>query len=303
MPISQLSGIMPAIVTPFDAAGRFRADSFEKLIDRLYAAGVDGLYVCGQTGEGLQQPVTQRQEVAEAAVRSSPKGKIVILHVGAHTTQDAVALARHAGRCGAHAVSSLPPAGSFSFEEIRQYYRDLASASDLPLLVYYFPSVQPALRTLDQMLELCAIPNVVGLKFTDSDMFRLWSLRRSGAVIFNGSDEMLVAGLVMGANGGIGSIYNLLPASFAALYRHAVAGDWNAARAVQDRINEFIAVILRFPVNPAVKVVLRFTGIDCGDCVEPRRRLTEAEENDLRASLSATALGAELLGAGVGTAR
>jgi len=197
--MSQLSGIMPAVVTPFDESGAFAPGAFEKLLARLYGAGVDGLYVCGQTGEGLLQSVASRQQAAEAAVRLSPKGKTIIVHVGAHTTDDAVTLARHAAKAGAHAVSSLPPAGAYSFDEIRAYYRTLAAASELPLLVYYFPSVAPALRSTEQMLELCALPNVIGLKFTDSDMFRLWSLKRAGAVVFNGSDEMLVAGLIMGA--------------------------------------------------------------------------------------------------------
>lgn len=295
--MSQLSGIMPAVVTPFTESGAFEPVAFEKLLARLYAAGVDGLYVCGQTGEGMLQSVASRQQAAETAVKCSPKGKTVIVHVGAHTTVDAITLAKHAAKSGAHAVSSLPPAGSYSFEEIRGYYRDLAAASDLPLLIYYFPSVAPALKTAEQMLELCAIPNVVGLKFTDSDMFRLWSLKRSGAVIFNGSDEMLVAGLIMGADGGIGSTYNLMAASFVALHRHAVAGDWTAARAVQNQINEFIAVLLRYPVNPGVKVALRASGIDCGNCIGPRRRLTAAEEQDLIDSLTATELGAGLLAA------
>jgi N-acetylneuraminate lyase len=288
---------MPAVVTPFDESGAFAPRPFEALLERLYAAGVDGLYVCGQTGEGMQQSVASRQLAAEAAVRLTPKGKTVIVHIGAHTTADAITLAKHAARAGAHAVSSLPPAGSYSFEEIRAYYQAVAAASDLPLLIYYFPSVAPALRTTEQMLELCAIPNVVGLKFTDSDMFRLWSIKRTGAVIFNGSDEMLVAGLIMGADGGIGSTYNLMPASFVALHRAAVSGDWTKARAVQNQINEFIAVLLRFPVNPGVKIALRASGIDCGYCIEPRRRLTDAEEQDFLSSLAATELGRDLLAA------
>jgi N-acetylneuraminate lyase len=288
-----LQGILPAIVTPFDPEGRFDIAAFERLIARLYAAGVHGLYVCGQTGEGLQQPLEQRQRVAEAAVRCSPPGKLVIVHIGAASTAEAVELARHASKIGAQAVSSLPPAGPFSFEEVRGYYRDLAAASGVPLLIYYFPSFSTAIRTSDQILELCAIPNIVGLKFTDSDMFRLWLLRRAGAVVFNGSDEMLVAGLIMGANGGIGSIYNLLPERFVELYGHAISGRWQQARAMQDQINEVIEAILHYPVHAAVKAVLRWRGLDCGDCIAPRRRLTAEEEAGLRARLARTTLGAE----------
>lgn len=293
--MSGFHGIYPAIVTPLDGQARFAPRPFEELIARLYAAGVHGLYVCGQTGEGLQQTEDQRKQVAEAAVRCSPAGKQVVVHVGAHSTAAAVDLARHASKSGAAAVSSLPPSGAYSFDEIRAYYEAVASASTVPLLIYYFPVIAPAIRTAEQILELCRIPNVVGLKFTDSDLYRLWVIRATGAIVFNGSDEMLVAGLIMGANGGIGSIYNLLPRHFVALYSHAMAGRWEEARRVQYRINEFIAVVLRYPVNPAVKALLRATGIDCGRCIAPRRGLTPKEEVDLREAIAKTELGREML--------
>ncbi|MBS1874430.1 MAG: dihydrodipicolinate synthase family protein [Acidobacteria bacterium] len=293
MPVFE--GILPAIVTPLDANERFNRTAFERLAARVYAAGVDGLYVCGQTGEGWVQSIEQRKAVAEAAVHASPAGKTVIIHIGAASTAQSIELARHAARVGAHAVSSLPPPGAYSFEEIRAYYRDVAAASETPFLIYYFPSLAPALNTTARMLELCSLPNVAGLKFTDSNLFRLWELRRSGAVVFNGSDEMLAAGLLMGANGGIGSIYNLLPAEFAGLYSNASAGRWEQARQLQSAINEVIRVILQFPVFPAVKATLGFTGLDCGPCIAPRRGLTEEELAELRRGLLATAAGARLL--------
>lgn len=293
--MANFQGIIPAIITPLDDRGRFLPDSFAQLTERLYAAGVHGLYVCGQTGEGLQQSLDQRKTVAEAAVRLSPRGKTVLVHVGAQSTADAVELARHAAEIGAQAISSLPPSGRYSFAEIRDYYRTVAAAADIPLLVYYFPSIAPALQTVDQMLELCAIPNVAGLKFTDSDLFKLWVIRRTGAVVFNGTDEMLVAGLIMGASGGIGSIYNLIPEHFVALYEHAVAGRWAEARDIQNRINELIEPILRYPVHPAIKAILRSSGIDCGTCIAPRRALTDREQSDLESRIAATVLGRELL--------
>ncbi len=292
---SDLHGIIPAIVTPFDHNERFARRPFEQLIQRLYAAGVHGLYVCGQTGEGLQQSVEQRKQVAEAAVEASPEGKTVIVHIGAPSTKDTIELARHAGQAGAHVVSSLPPAGAYSFSEIRDYYQAIAAASRVPLLIYYFPSMAPSIRSTEQVLELCRIPNVCGLKFTDSDFFRLWCLRRSGQVVFNGADEMMVAGMVMGANGGIGSTYNLMPEAFVALYERATTGDWNGARQMQDAINEVIEVILRYPVHAAVKVILRWSGIDCGHCIAPRRRLSPEEEDHLRGAVAATSLGQQII--------
>jgi N-acetylneuraminate lyase len=277
-----LHGIVAAAVTPFDENENFAAAPFEALLERIYSAGAHGVYVCGQTGEGLLQAVEQRQRVAETAVRNSPAGKQVIIHVGAYRTADAVQLARHAGRIGATAVSSLPPIGPYSFAEIRQYYEAVAAASELPVLVYYFPEVCPGITSAEQILELCRIPNVVGLKFTDFDLYRLRNLKQSGAVIFNGRDEILAAGMLMGADGGIGTFYNLVPELFVEVYRRARAGEWDAAVAAQDRINALIRVTLRFPAFAAVKRQLQWSGIDCGRCLRPRRDLTEDEEAELR---------------------
>jgi N-acetylneuraminate lyase len=283
---SNLHGILPAAVTPFDDEENFAPAPFERLLERLYTAGCDGVYVCGQTGEGLLQPTAQRQRVTEVAVKNSPAGKQVIVHVGAYRTADAVELAKHARKVGATAVSSLPPIGPYSFPEIRQYYEAIAAASDLPLLVYYYPEVAPGIATEEQILELCGIPNVVGLKFTDFNLYRLRHLKNKGAVVYNGRDEILAAGLLMGADGGIGTFYNLAPESFVEIWRLARAGEWAAAVALQDRVNALIRATIQFPFMSAVKLQMQWSGLDCGRPLRPRRDLTPDEERRLRELLS-----------------
>ena len=279
--MKDLSGILPAVVTPYDDEFRFDENKFERLLDHVYRAGVDGIYVCGQTGEGLQQSPEQRKRVAEAAVRFSPDGRTVILHVGAPSTDVAIDLARHAEHCGVAAISSLPPQGAYSFAEIREYYRAVAAATSLPFLVYYYPAGSPAVSTIDQIEALCELPNVAGLKFTDMDLYKLSRLREAGRVVFNGYDEILAAGLLMGASGGIGSFYNVVPEWFVALYAAARTGQWDEVRALQTGINRLITAALRYPVNSAVKELLALRGIPCGKPLRPRRDLTNEERADL----------------------
>ena len=292
-----LRGILPAAVTPFDAEGRFSPRAFERLLERLYAAGVDGLYVCGTTGEGMLQAPAQRRAVVEAAVRCTPAGRQVVVHVGAATPAEAIDLARHAARAGAHAISSVPPlAGNFSFPDVREYYRTLAAASDLPLVVYYFPELCPALQRAEELQELCALPNVTGVKFTDFDLFKMTAVCRPGQSVLNGRDEVLVAGLLMGADGGIGTFYNLVPELFVKLYRLAESRMWEDARVVQGEINRLISVVLRFPLFPAVKQILAWSGIDCGACLPPRRPLSEAEQKALRQALAESGFAERIAG-------
>ena len=285
-----LKGILPAVVTPVDENEIFAPAAYEALLEKIYTAGVDGIYVCGQTGEGPMQTVEQRKKVAEASVSGSPKGKQVIIHVGSHRTEDAVELARHASRIGATAVSALPPGTVYPYSEIHAYYREVAAACTVPFLVYYFPDTCPAIKTAEQILELCAIPGVVGLKFTDFDLYRMRILKQHGVTLYNGRDEILVAGLLMGADGGIGTFYNVMPELFVEVFARAQKNDWIGARAVQDRINKVIEITLRFPALSAVKQTLRWMGIACGECIRPRQRLTAEQAKDLRTHLTAAGL-------------
>ena len=233
-----MRGILPATVTPFDEAGQFAPAVFERLLERLYGAGVHGVYVCGSTGEGMLQSRQQRQAIVETTMACTPRDCTVIVHVGAASLDEAVALSSHAAKAGAHAISSLPPTSAqFSFADLRRYYEALAGASDLPLVVYYFPDVAPSISTAEQLETLCELPNVIGVKFTDFDLFRMANLARPGRCIFNGRDEVLAAGLLMGAGGGIGTFYNLLPELFVEIYDAAIAGRWDAARTAQARVN------------------------------------------------------------------
>jgi len=240
-----------------------------------------------------------RQQVAEAAVRCSPRGKIVIAHVGGVRLPEATQLARHAERIGASAVSALPPAGSYNFLELHHYYQQLAESSNVPFLVYYFPDLCRAIETLDQILELCEIPNVAGLKFTDFDLFKLHQVSMAGKVIFNGRDQVLAAGLLMGANGGIGSFYNIIPQLFVDVYACARAGQWEEARRAQDQINELIRITSRFPNVSAMKTILKWRGYDCGRCIAPHENLTESGELQLRELVKQSSFRNEILGSGI----
>jgi N-acetylneuraminate lyase len=287
---NNFKGILPAVITPFTQDRKFSPQAMERLLERLYSAGAHGVYVCGKTGEGIHQDVLTRQRAAEVAMQCSPKGKTVIVHVGAHHSADAVKLARHARGIGVAAISSLPPLRARNFAEIRQYYKRLAAIAELPVFVYYFPALVKGIDTYEQILELCEIPNVVGLKFTDFDLFKLSSIKKAGYVVFNGRDEVLVAGLLMGADGGIGSTYNLIPELYARIYERAKQQRWKEAHRVQDQANELITIILRFPLLPAIKTMLRWSGINCGGCLGRPRELTPSQQSELRKLLRKSSL-------------
>jgi N-acetylneuraminate lyase len=283
---SLLRGIFPALVTPLSPDNSVNVRSLGKLIERMYGAGADGLYLCGSTGEGLHMQPEARQLVAEVVTDLSPKDKQVIVHVGARSLEQTLDLARHASKLGVSAISSLPLPG-LSAEELPNLYRAIANAARVPVVAYYFPDHSGYSLSFDQIAEICAIPGVEGVKFTDYDLYKVSKLTDVGVKILNGRDEILIAGLIMGAAGGIGSTYNVMPGRFVDLFRMASEARWEEARNLQRRVTQFITALLSFPLLPAIKQVLEWSGIDCGKTLGAPHELTIAERKRLRTELGA----------------
>lgn len=259
----ELAGIYPAFLTPLDDERHVVPSVAEALLAHLLEAGVSGVYATGSTGEGMRLSLRDRETLVETLARQMPADRRLIVHVGSHEIRDAVRLAGHAARHGAHAVSSLPPPGDA--RDLMRYYRTLAAESELPLIVYYFPGAVPAaFADAESLFELCEVPNVLGFKFTDFNLYLLQQLTLRGRLVFNGYDEALAAGLLMGAHGGIGSTYNLMPQLYLEIYRAAQSGDWETARTWQARANVVLSILLRYPFLPALRAAMACRGFDCG---------------------------------------
>ena len=214
--MKKFTGIFPAVASPCDQEDRFLEDKFSTLVTDLYKAGVQGLYICGGTGDGYKMRVPERKRAAELAVDLSRRaGGSLIVHVGAASTREAVELTEHAAHIGADAISSMPP-NNASQVEMLSYYTDLARSSSLPaVFIYYFPSRLASAPSLHQLLQLLDIDGVVGLKVSDWNLFLLKRLvlARPDLLVFNGFDEFLYLGLLYGATGGIGTWLICSPSS------------------------------------------------------------------------------------------
>ncbi|MBS0210123.1 MAG: dihydrodipicolinate synthase family protein [Planctomycetes bacterium] len=287
--------ILPALVTPLTPNGDLDVASAERLIDHLYTRGVGGLYVTGSTGEGIYLDFEIRRRLVELAVSMSANRGQVVVHVGAIQTSAALQLAAHAAKVGATAVSSIPPfVGGFSWPEVHDYYRRLGEASPLPVVAYYIPGLTGQTFSVDQLASLLSLPNIVGFKSTDTNLYlmqRLLSRFSSDQIMYNGPDELLAMGLGMGAHGGIGTTYNFMPELILQVARYVAAGQLREATQVQKQVNEIIEALLRHQGLAASKQILYWQGlIDHPDCAAPRAPLTPPAQAELRRSLERTSL-------------
>lgn len=277
-----MRGAYAAMFTPFDEKGRVDEDAIAKIIDYGYANGLNGFYLTGTTGEWWLLSVEERCRVYAAAVRASRGRGKLIAHVGANNTDDSVALARFAADAGIDWVSSVAPQlYRNSFEATLFHYRQIASATDLPFMVY---SLGAALLP-DRDVRLFDIPNVRGIKYTGRDYYAAQCLKRrldakKETIWFAGCDEQLLCGLVLGNlfSGGIGTTYNIIPRHFADICRLAGEGDYRGAAKLQEEANRVVELMIESDNWSYRKAMMKFIGIDCGSYRKPFEPLTEAEE-------------------------
>jgi N-acetylneuraminate lyase len=277
--LDSFCGIYPALLTPLNDHRKFVPKVAERLYSYLLSEGAAGAYVAGSTGEGPLLPPATRKAIVETLAPITPADKKLIVHVGSQDLRVAIDLAHHAACWGAHAVSSLPPAGEPG--AVRDYYATLAKESPLPLILYYFPRAVPtAFRIEEELFEVCQLPNVLGVKFTDFNLYLLHRLVEFGKTVFNGYDEVLAAGLLMGAHGGIGSTYNIMPQLYVRIVESAREGDWESARRLQIAATRVIEVMLQFPFGAALRAVMYALGFDCGPSVKDPA-LSDAKRENL----------------------
>lgn len=275
----KFKGILPALLTPFDKNDKVSKKSVEKLIRYNLAKGVDGFYVGGSTGEGLLLTKEERETLFEYAAEANNGKSTMIAHVGTVCTEHAIEMAKNAEKLGYDAISAVAPYYyAFTPEQRKQYYYDIADATSLPMIVYNFPAANGFNLDKGTAEEMFAhTDKFIGIKHTTSDLFALEQFKTMKAkpIVYNGFDEMLIGGLAMGADGGIGSTYNFMAEKFIDIYNYFRKGDIRAAQAKQLEANAIIAEIVKYGTFAAEKALLDEMGIPMGGCRRPFRPISD----------------------------
>lgn len=287
----KFSGVMSALVSCIDENENVKEDSMRRLMNWHLDEGFSGFYLTGGTGEGPALQKETRKRIVEIAKDEANRrgGKCdLIAHVGAIDLITAVELAKHAGEVGVDAISSVPPFFfGYGEKQIADYYKALSDASGLPVLMYASPlsGVEITCEMVDRLMD---IPNMIGLKWTNYNyytMHRIKELRGGNINVINGPDECLACGLMMGADGGIGATYNVMPKVFTEIYNRFKAGDIAGAQEAQYKANKLIEILIKFGVVVGIKDALAMIGFDCGYQVYPQKRFTDEESAAFRKAL------------------
>ncbi|MBQ4631365.1 MAG: N-acetylneuraminate lyase [Clostridia bacterium] len=278
--MNKYKGIFTALLTPFDSANKINEKELEKLVKFCLGKGVKGFYVCGSTGEAFLLSTEERKQVMEI-VKSCAPDSTLIAHIGSINESEATELAKHATKLGYDAISSVSPFYyKFTFEEIKNYYTRLADEAGLPMLVYHIPLFSGVSMSTQEMASFLSDERFLGIKYTSNDFFTLEQCKTNfpTKIVYNGFDEMLLSGLVMGADGAIGSTYNLMADKFVKIYELFGQGKIAEAQKIQQEANKIITVLCKIGVMQAEKEVLNQLGFNFGVCRHPFGEPTKADK-------------------------
>ena len=288
---TKYQGVIPAFYACYGQDGSISAEGVKALTRHLITKGVKGVYVGGSSGECIYQHPDERKAVLEA-VMSEARGKItVIAHVACNNTADSVELAAHAEACGVDAIAAIPPI-YFHLPEyaIAGYWNAMsAAAPHTEFVIYNIPQLAGTALTMSLLRTMLQNPNVVAVKNSsmptqDIQMFKdagIAARGQNGFVVFNGPDEQFVSGLAMGADGGIGGTYAVMPELFLKMYELVHKGEMDAARALQYQADRIIYKMCEAHGNLYAvqkEILRRMYGLELGGVRAPLPGLAPADE-------------------------
>lgn len=282
MNTTKYEGIIPAFYACYDSEGRIDPEAVRALTRWFVDKGVKGLYVGGSSGECIYQSKEERKVVLEN-VMAEAKGKLTIIaHVACNNTADSQELAAHAESVGVDAVASIPPI-YFKLPPyaIAKYWNDIsAAAPNTDFIIYNIPQLAGVALSVPLLQEMLKNPRCIGVKNSSMPTQDIQMWRDEGAIVFNGPDEQLISGLVMGAAGGIGGTYGAMPELYIKLYDCVKSGDLAKALEIQNDCCRIIYKMCSGHGNmyAMIKEILRRMG--CPDCGSVRAPLAELIESD-----------------------
>ena len=280
--IKKYEGIIPAFYACYNADGSVNAAAVRELTRYYIEKGVQGLYVGGSSGECIYQSKEERKLVLEN-VMAEAKGKLTIIaHIACNNTADSQELAAHAESLGVDAIASIPPIYfKLPPHAIAKYWNDMsAAAPNTDFIIYNIPQLAGVSLSVPLLKEMLKNPKVIGVKNSSMPTQDIQRWRDEGAIVFNGPDEQLISGLVMGAVGGIGGTYGAMPELYVELYRCVKAGEMAKALDIQNDCCRIIYKMCSGHGNMygMIKQILRLLGgPDCGSVRAPLAELIESD--------------------------
>ena len=287
--MADFHGVFPYLVSPVDASGQIRTDVLGRLCDDLIKAGVHGLTPLGSTGEFAYLSREQRTAVVRTTIEAAQKRVPVISGVVSTSTADAVAQAKSYQQLGADGILAILEAYfPVNDAHVECYFRAIADAVDVPVVIYTNPQFQRSDLTLDVIARLAEHPRIVAIKDASTNTGRLLSImNRCGDSIdvFSASAHIPAAVMLVGGVGWMAGPACVIPRQSVELYDLCRAKRWDEAMRLQRRLWRLNEAFARYNLAACIKAGLAIQGYDVGDPIPPQAALTADERKIVAAVL------------------
>lgn len=279
-------GVLPALVTPLDADGKFLADSFRAIIDYTIQGGVHGLFAIGSTGESYALNLEEKQRVMECAIDHNNGRVPVYVGVGGITTRDSVQLAQTAEAAGADVLSVVTPFFiTPNYAELKQHFLTIAAAVKIPVVLYNNGPRTNVDIPPKMVAELAAVDNIVGIKDSSGDMTKMGEYIRltqgQNFGVFSGRDTLILGNLMYGGIGAVAATAGFAPELVVGIYNAFKAGDYEKARENQFKVAPLRHAFTLASFPALMKEALNLIGFDAGVTLAPIGEMTEENRSVL----------------------
>tara|TARA_B100000963_G_scaffold59606_1_gene47612 strand:+ start:8067 stop:8975 length:909 start_codon:yes stop_codon:yes gene_type:complete len=290
----KIKGLIAAPYTPMKSSGEIDLNKISSYAKKLKKDSLSGVFICGTTGEGMFLTNDERKKIAEEWVKYQSEDFKIIVHVGTTSVVQSSDLANHAQKIGAFGTSSIGPVflKPNDINDVVDFCKIIAdSAPKIPFYYYHIPSVTGLNFSMSEMINFSKskIENFAGIKFTHNDLVELkdcLKIDNGKWNIFFGQDELFLSALSLGVDSFVGSNYNYMGLLFNSIiesHRNKKIDDVMSKSIVA---LESISLVLKY-YGPIVggKQVMKLTGIDCGYCRSPLKKISEKQIKELEKSL------------------
>jgi len=286
--MGDFQGVFPYLVSPIDARGRILTDVLGKLASDLIKAGVHGLTPLGSTGEFAYLNRAQREAVVQATIEAAEKRVPVIAGVASTATADAIEQAKAYQGLGADGILAILEAYfPLKDTQIESYFRAIADAVDIPVVLYTNPQFQRSDLSLDVVARLAEHPRIQYIKDASTNTGRLLSImnRAPRMKVFSASAHIPAAVMLIGGLGWMAGPACIIPRQSVELYNLCRRARWDEAMALQRKLWRINEAFARFNLAACIKAGLSIQGYDVGDPVPPQAPLTEEQRKVVEAAL------------------
>ena len=280
--LTKYQGVIPAFYACYEDNGDVSAERTANFAKYLLEKGVKGLYVCGSSGECIYQSKEERKIILESVMKAVGGKMTIIAHVACNNTKDSMELAAHAESLGVDAIAAIPPIYFHLPEDsIAKYWNDISSAApNTDFIIYNIPQLAGVALTMPLFKKMLENPRVIGVKNSSMPVQDIQMFKMEGGedcIIFNGPDEQFISGRIIGAGGGIGGTYAVMPELFLKADELLKEGKINEACEIQHAIDKIIYAMCACKCNmyAAAKQILREKGVECGSVRAPLAEITE----------------------------